>query len=113
MTTSTEVRTRVTERQFQDAVVEMAQAFGWRHYHTYDSRRSTPGFPDLVLVRDGRMIIAELKSEKGRETKQQTAWLDDLTKVADGCPFSMEVRLWRPSDMEEIERTLRTRGTER
>jgi hypothetical protein len=35
----------MTERTWQDQVVEAATLFGWAVYHTYDSRRSAPGFP--------------------------------------------------------------------
>ena len=46
-------------------VVDLARTLGWRVYHTYDSRRSQPGFPDLVLVRE-RILFLELKSETGK-----------------------------------------------
>ena len=36
-----------TEKGFQAAVVELARLRGWLVYHTYDSRRSAKGFPDL------------------------------------------------------------------
>jgi hypothetical protein len=96
----------VAERDFQAAVVELARLSGWRCYHTYDSRRSAHGFPDLVLVRDGRLLFAELKSERGRVTADQRAWLSLL----EGCP-GVEVYVWRPlaSSWPEIERVLSRR----
>jgi hypothetical protein len=90
-----------SEKQFQGAVVEYAELNSWLVYHTYDSRRSNPGFPDLVMVRDHRLVFAELKSEKGRESKAQTEWLDALGRS------TPEVWLWRPSDWPEIESVLR------
>ena len=45
----------MTESQFQSAVIELAKLNGYRLiYHTHDSRRSVPGFPDLVLVSEHR-----------------------------------------------------------
>lgn len=41
----------ISERQLQATVIDLAKAYGWRYYHTYDSRRSPEGFPDLVLLR--------------------------------------------------------------
>ena len=89
-----------TEKGFQQAVIELAQRYGFRHYHTHDSRRSVGGFPDLVLVKNGRLIFAELKSERGVESDDQTAWLNDLRECR--C----EVFLWRPKDWQQIERVL-------
>ena len=65
----------VKEANFQATVIELAELHGWRVYHTHDSRRSQPGFPDLTLVRRYRLIFAELKREGGKLTAEQTAWL--------------------------------------
>ena len=69
-----------SEKRFQDAVVQLAQLSGCLVYHTYDSRRSTPGFPDLVILRDDLLIFAELKTEKGKLSKYQANWLDALKR---------------------------------
>jgi hypothetical protein len=86
-----------TEAAFQAAVVEQAALTGWRTYHPYDSRLSNAGWPDLVLVRGAELIAAELKSERGRVTVDQRAWLDALNAVR-----VIEARLWRPSDVDTI-----------
>lgn len=62
------------ESDFQRTVIEMAQHLGWLCYHTYDSRRSQEGFPDLVLVRD-RVLFVELKSERGKQSPAQREWM--------------------------------------
>jgi len=59
------------------------------------------GFPDLTLVRDGHIIFAELKSQKGRIKKEQQAWLDRLQENG-----HVEVYLWRPSDLTFINERL-------
>jgi hypothetical protein len=51
----------MTEKQLQGAVVELAKRLGYLVYHTFDSRRSNPGWPDLVLCKPPRLIFAELK----------------------------------------------------
>ena len=93
----------MTERQLQDAVVELARLLGWRLFHTFDSRKSEAGFPDLCLVRRGRLIFAELKTEVGVASQSQTAWLEDLSRTP------AEVFIWRPEHWTsgEIERRLR------
>lgn len=85
---------RMTEKELQTAVIEMARFMGWRHYHTYDSRRSPEGFPDLVLVRRGRLIFAELKSERGRLTVHQKIWLEELKEVEKNSNGVVEVKVW-------------------
>ena len=47
------------ERDFQRMVEDFAHHMGWSlTYHTYDSRRSDEGFPDLVAIRDERLLFA-------------------------------------------------------
>lgn len=92
----------VSEKAFQANVVKLATWTGWRSYHTHDSRRSNPGFPDLVLVRDGRLLFVELKSERGTLNPAQRVWLAELRR----CP-GVEAYVWRPSAWSEIEATLR------
>ena len=75
------------ERELQQAVQEAAALFGWLYYHTYDSRRSNPGFPDLVLARNGTILFVELKSQTGKVSPEQQTWLDAVGGI-----------VWRPSD---------------
>ena len=89
-----------SEKQFQQAVIDYALLHNWKIYHTYDSRKSVPGFPDLVLVRD-RIIFAELKREGGKLTEAQTTWLDAIAK-AGGDAF-----VWMPSRWNVIEEVLK------
>jgi VRR-NUC domain len=100
-----------TERQFERAIVELAELNRWATYHTFDSRRSNPGFPDLVLARSDRLIFAELKSDTGRVSKAQEAWLDALRFVAEAVrsltgEWFIRVVVWRPCDWKMIEKEL-------
>jgi hypothetical protein len=97
------LRARMSEEAFQQWVIDFARLRGWRYYHTRYSKRSPSGFPDLVLVRNGRLIFAELKTETGRVTTDQQDWIDDLDDVT---PL-LGVYVWRPSDMEEIAEVLK------
>lgn len=82
--------------------MDLARLLGWRCYHPWLSARSTPGFPDLVLVRPPRILFVELKTERGKVTPAQQAWLDALA----ACP-GCEVDLWRPRDLDAAAATLR------
>ena len=119
----------MSEKQWQSQVIQAAKAHGWLYYHTYDSRRSKEGFPDLVLVRSPRLIFAELKTETGEVSAEQQVWLDELRKSHEITvgEFSVacercgelhvgeiaakadvaEVYVWRPSDWDEVEETLK------
>ena len=98
----------LSEKDWQSQVIAWAERAGWRVYHTYDSRRSVAGFPDLVLVKAGRAIqFIELKTIKGRVTPAQQGWLDAIS--ASVC--TPVARVWRPSDEDEVRAVLGiTRG---
>lgn len=89
------VLSMIPEKAFQASLVRLARLLDYHVYHPFDSRRSEAGFPDLVLLRPPRLIFVEVKSERGRVTEAQRAWLDALR----GCP-SVEAYVWRPSDAD-------------
>lgn len=70
-------------------------------YHDYDSRRSTPGFPDLNAVHPDRLEVwyIETKTEKGRLTPDQKLWKTVLEAVEKASGGRVRYRLVRPSDL--------------
>jgi hypothetical protein len=96
---------KVTERDWQQTVIEAAQALGWMVAHFRAAKTSqgwrTPvqadgaGFPDLVMVRGKRIIFAELKSNTGRISADQEAWLEALGGAG-------EAYVWRPRDWDAV-----------
>ena len=98
-----EMLSHITEAQFQFAVKRAAMSYGWLVYHTHDSRRSDPGFPDLFMVRNGEAIAGELKREKRSVVSAaQEDWLDVLSEVP-----GIRTHVWRPSQWPIIEEILR------
>lgn len=100
----------VSEREFTDQVVALARLCGWLVIHFRPARseqgwrtplQGHPGFPDLVMVRGGELIFAELKSATGRLTAEQRRWIEAL----DGAGANSFV--WKPSDWDAIEWRLR------
>ena len=71
----------MTEKQLQQAVLDLARRMGWRCYHTFDSRRSEPGFPDIIAIRGERLVAIELKSDTGKLTDAQVEWLTAFNEV--------------------------------
>lgn len=86
----------IAERTWQAQVVEIAQRFGWACYWTWNSRHSPKGWPDLVLLKPPRMIVAELKRQDGKVTTEQARTLAML----DNCVVSTHV--WRPADIDAV-----------
>jgi hypothetical protein len=101
---------KMSEADFQGRVIDTAQRLGWRVVHHRHARHAdgswrTPmtgdkGFPDLVLSRDGVVILAELKSDTGKLGPGQQEWLDALGPHG---------RLWRPRDWPEVHAELSRR----
>lgn len=101
----------ISEKAFQAQVVQLAKLNRWNVYHTFNSQRSEPGFPDLVLVRDGCLIFAELKRQHAKPSPAQRDWIQALSLVAgtvgaSGVIGAVRVFLWMPSDWHTIERVL-------
>jgi len=98
----------MSERQFQQWVMDLARACGWRVWHFNDSRRQVKpgvwvgdadaaGFPDLVLAHPRwGVIFRELKAEGEKPTPKQEQALADLRAAA------ADAKVWWPHDEEEI-----------
>lgn len=87
----------MSEAELQALAIEVAQSCSWLTYHTHDSRRSDPGFPDVVFVRPPTVLFVEFKSATGRVRPEQTLWLETLGEcenVASG--------LVRPDDIDAL-----------
>lgn len=102
---------RLKESEFQQQVFDLAVWRGWRIVHFRPARVvkrgetvwRTPytghtGFPDLIIAKAGKVLICELKTETGKPSADQLAWLKEIGPVIG--------RLWRPSDWPEIEKTI-------
>lgn len=93
----------LSEADFQGRVIATARLHHWRIAHFRPARRqsgsySTPmtgdrGFPDLVLARNGAVLLAELKADSGRLGPGQPEWLAALGDHG---------RLWRPADWDAV-----------
>ena len=97
------------EIAFQRELLDTAGYLGWMRFHDHDARRDNEsagvdrGFPDSVLVHpdQGRLLFAELKTERGRLSKDQERWLEALRRVR-----SIEVYSWKPRDWDRVLRVL-------
>lgn len=92
------------EAEFQRQVRTLCEMRGLLVYHTHDSRRSDPGFPDLVIVGSRRMIYRELKKQDGVVSAMQQYWIDRLREIGH------DADVWRPSDLPRIAQELGSLG---
>lgn len=93
----------LSESQWSGLVVELARLGGWTlRYHVFNSKRSNFGFPDWVLCKPPRLIFAELKSDVGKTTDDQEAWLAGLREVEKATGGLVQAYVWRPSDYPEV-----------
>lgn len=90
----------LSEKVFQSHVVRLAKENGFMVYHTYDSRRSESGFPDLILSRGAVLMAVELKTDTGTVSAAQDAW---LAAFRAGAVLTF---VWRPRDWCEVVRVL-------
>jgi len=102
---------RISEKDFQQNILDLAKIFHWRRAHFRAAMTKhgwrTPvqadgkGFPDLVLVKPPRLIIAEVKRQSTSPNEFQREWLDDFA----GVP-GVEVYVWKPADWDEVVATI-------
>jgi hypothetical protein len=92
----TEPAEPLSEKEFQSAVVKEAKRLGWRVYHTHDSRKSEAGFPDLVLLRGPRIMVAELKVGSNKPSADQLNWIEYFGDAG------VENHVWYPTDWPKI-----------
>lgn len=103
---------RITESEFTRQVLECARLHGWisAHFRPALTARGTwrtavqgdgAGFPDVILVRGGVLIAAELKVGKNKPTEAQRRWLDEFAACG------VRAAVWTPADWSEIEEAMR------
>ena len=69
----------MTEDELLTAITGAAARYGWLAHHVRRSdkalQQGNPGFPDLVLARDGDVLFVECKRMGGKLRPGQGEWL--------------------------------------
>lgn len=96
----------LTEDGLQTRILGAAKLYGWQIVHIRPARAQNgwrvpyegdPGLPDLIMARNGIVLLAELKSATGKATADQKKWL---------AAAGPNGRLWRPADWDDIVKEL-------
>lgn len=94
----------MSEAELERWFVDLCRVHGATTYHTHDSRRSDPGFPDrVVITKDHRLGFVELKRETGRVRPEQVMWgilLDGVAQRTNRVRYF----LLRPSTRGDFEK---------
>lgn len=72
------------EKDFQAAVETLLRRFGWKYFHMPGAAAigNPRGWPDLIAFgHGGRMLLIELKAEKGKLSQLQTWTFDALNTL--------------------------------
>jgi hypothetical protein len=90
-----------TEKKLQSTIKAAALECGYKYYHTQVSLYSARGFPDLVMVRNGRLLLWELKGPHGKPTPAQLEWIEALKQVP-----GVDARIVTPDDLDNAYQAL-------
>ena len=101
-----------SERTFQNSIMRLAIESGWLGYCHPDSRKSasisTPGFPDIFLLKPGRVVIMETKMPKNKAHDDQLIWLTILYSLLSILSsIRLTIGVFYPDDWPEIERIIK------
>lgn len=101
------------EKPWHSQVVKIIRTFGWTHAHFRPLMTrhgwATPvsgdgkGFPDFILAKPPRLLVAELKTDDEKSSclaHEQQAWLDLFAACG------VEAYVWRPRDQVDVARIL-------
>lgn len=101
---------RETEASFMRAVMQAAKLHGWECWHDVDSRKNAAGLPDLLLIRNGVLLFAELKTDAGKLRPAQVRYQELLAAVEAKAGGAVRVFTWRPRDWGAIVKVLSGEG---
>lgn len=93
---------KMSESDLLVGVLDACRMLGYRTLHIRPARAAGSwrtavqgggiGFPDVLAIRGKKLVVAELKSSKGRLSDEQDRWLSDFAIAGADC------YVWRPSD---------------
>ncbi len=92
---------KITHADFQWQIVKYAKLCGWDYQYWWRTLKSPKGFLDLVLVRQPRLIFAEIKIPPDVLSKEQQKWFNIWKQMP-----QVEVYIWKPDDWNDIEQIL-------
>ena len=111
----------ITEADLSTWLEDLLDVTGWLWCHSRPARTKDgwrtaitghKGWFDYIAVRGARLVLIELKSEKGKLSPEQRDWHDAIDllnrlRMKKGYKNPVEKHLVRPSDRDFIEELLK------
>jgi hypothetical protein len=82
----------MTEAELEENIRDACKKLGVLRFHVHDSRGTSPGMPDDILIGPRGLFWRECKTQKGKASRAQLTTGEALT--AAGQDFA----IWRPED---------------
>lgn len=87
----------MSEDELLKGVTDALAAYGWRYSHARRSDKALmmghAGVPDIIAARNGRVLLIELKSEKGALSADQLAWMAEMPHAS----YQLTAMVLRPT----------------
>jgi len=101
---------KMKESDFQQAIITLAETCGWLVYHVANVQRqlrssTSVGFPDLILVKQQKLVAWECKIPPNKPTYNQNIWIKALQLAG------VECRVITPDDWSYIQDILMMKGS--
>lgn len=87
----------MTEAEMYETLRQAAALRKRLIYHSFDSRHSFAGFPDVVIANPPFVHFCELKTKRGTPSPAQEAWLNAFH----GCD-AVTAGVYRPDDLDAL-----------
>lgn len=97
----------MTEAELLQGVTDALTAYKWRWSHTGRSDKAQimghAGVPDIIAARNGRVLLVELKTDRGVLSADQLAWMAEFPAPT----WNLTAIVLRPDGYDRFLETLR------
>ena len=70
---------KITENDIKRQVKDYLSAKGWFHFHIMQGLGSYRGIPDIIAIKDNRVLFLEIKKPTGEQSQYQKEFEDNIT----------------------------------
>ena len=70
---------KITENDVKRQVKDYLSLKGWFHFHIMQGLGSYRGIPDIIAIKDNRVLFLEIKKPTGKQSQYQKEFEDNIT----------------------------------
>lgn len=71
---------KITENEIKKQVKDYLTLKGYFHFHIMQGLGSYRGIPDIIAVKNGRVLFLEIKKPTGRQSKYQKEFQNNIER---------------------------------